>query len=87
LDNLSHMIQIFSTKKGSFSDYFSTSVVKAPQNERETVTFRKFRDVSKTDFIQDVENSPGFQNPKGPVEDLVTTCVSDFSTIIDNHAP
>ena len=55
--------------------------------KREKVTFRKFRDISKTDFIQDVENSPGFQNPKGPVDDLVTTYVSDFSTIIDNRAP
>ena len=55
--------------------------------KREKVTFRKFRDISKTDFIQDVETSPGFQNPKGPVDDLVTTYVSNFSTIIDNRAP
>jgi hypothetical protein len=55
--------------------------------KREKVTFRKFRDISKADFIQDVENSPGFQNPKDLVDDLVTTYVSDFSTIVDNHAP
>lgn len=73
------MIQIFSISS-------RLQLSKHPK-KRETVTFRKFRDIPKTDFIQDVENSPGFQNPKGLVDDLVTTYVSDFSTIVDNHAP
>ena len=81
---------LFDRNGNPSGDHFAlvTSLeISKPPKQRNTVSYRKFSEISTTDLIQDLNNSKIAQNREGSVVNVVKLYNSELSSIIDKHAP